>query len=211
MLREDDVMICHLISLLKDSKPSTVVCFKQVSAVPVKLQRMHVHTCAHAHTGRMHTAHSTLAEAAPPRGAGGAAACRSTYSLELMEVMWRARGGTLHIPTAAEKLWRLQLSSLLWVFTTPLSDLQTPREPQIMTSWHCQEIWNENRVMMWQTKLCVIKTNWEALKNGRHSSEKAQKISLLTIVKQPCTQVTVCRKKFKKHCFIVNILLQTIK
>lgn len=51
-------------------------------------------------------------------------------------------------------------------------------------------------VMMWQTKLCVIRANWEAFKNGRHSSEKAQKISLLTTVKRPCTQATVCRKKF---------------
>lgn len=211
MLREDDVMICHLISLLKDSKPSTVVCFKQQCQRCLWNCNVCMCTPVHMHTREGCTRHTAHSLRQPHRGVQGAAACRSTYSLELMEVTWRARGGTLHIPTAAEKLWRLQLSSLLWVFTTLLSDLQTPREPQIITSWHCQEIWNENRVMMWQTKLCVIKTNWEALKNGRHSSEKAQKISLLTIVKQPCTQVTVCRKKFKKHCFIVNILLQTIK
>lgn len=51
-------------------------------------------------------------------------------------------------------------------------------------------------VRMWQTELCAVRAHWEAPKNGRHSPERAQKIRLLTAAKRPCTQATVCRKKF---------------
>lgn len=78
--------------------------------------------------------------------------------------------------------------SILCSITLYYASKQFPNTKRITDVWLSDMI-SKNRtkeiktVMVWQTKLWIVETKGETFKNGRHLSEKTQKINLLTIIK----------------------------
>lgn len=116
----------------------------------------YVHLCICTYVRNAHTKPHLLTKAFPHGGMRD----YLSYSLDLMKIIIHARRMTLAHSHRSKEVTGT-LNSLLCSLTLlqPASSFQTLTKSQCVTFWYCKE-----RVMMWQTKSHVIKTNWETLR-----------------------------------------------